>query len=201
MGGAPWRCLAVVCTLAIGGCGSSSAPAPSAPPESPQAPPKPPPGWSTEISNNIGYGINVPPGWKITEHNDATLIRSPDHLVAVSITSDRTEDALSIPLDSYARGALKAIPGFRGGLEAESPKPLAGTPYDAIELDAHGIASSTGVTEQVTLVVMRRDEAVSFVAAIALNSDQPAAVRERATALRMVRTLRDQPVAPPVPPE
>jgi len=171
------------------------------PRESPQAPPKPPPGWSTEISNNIGYGINIPPDWKVTEHNDASLIRSPDRLVAVSITSDRTEDALSIPLDSYARGALNAIPGFRGGVEAESPKPLSGTPYDAVELDAHGIASSSGVTEQVTLVVMRRDEAVNFVAAIALNSDQPAATAERTTALRMVRTLRDQPVAPPVPPQ
>jgi hypothetical protein len=48
--------------------------------------------------------------------------------------------------------------------------------------------------EDATLVVLRRDRLVNYTVAVLANSQQAGARLDRAVALRMIQTLRDQPV-------
>jgi hypothetical protein len=175
-----------------GGSGSTSAPPP--PSEVPQALPKLPSGWHGRRDRTIGYAIGIPPGWRVDQSRNSTLIRSPDHLVAVTLSVDRNPDALELPLDEFATRALTALPGFKAPLEPGRPRPFGGTPLDAVESVATGTAESTGVQERVTLVVLRREGIVNYTIAIVENAKRGPSAQDRALPLRMVRTLRDQPV-------
>jgi hypothetical protein len=48
--------------------------------------------------------------------------------------------------------------------------------------------------ENATLVVLRRDHLVNYTVAVVANAEQAGASLDRAVALRMLQTLRDQPV-------
>lgn len=195
---------AVVTLLAAGvaGCGGPGATsAPPLRPEVPQALPKLPSGWHGRRDRTIGYAIGIPPGWRLEQSRNSTLIRSPDHLVAVSLSVDRNADALELPLGEFAARALTALPGFEAQLEPGKPRPFGGTPLDAAASVATGTTRSSGIEERVTLVVLRREGIVNYTVAIAENAKRGRSARDRALALRMVRTLRDQPVEVRAPPE
>jgi hypothetical protein len=190
--------LIVVAAAAVAaGCGGSTeTEPPAAPPGRPQALPNLPSGWEAHRDRSIGYAIGIPPGWERREHRGSVLIRSPDHLVALSLAGDRGADALEVPLERFATEALAALPGFTTHLEPGRPRRFGGTPLDAVETTAKGMAKSSGIEERVTLLALRRDAVVNYTMAIVENARRPRSVHDRAIALRMVRTLRDQPVEP-----
>ena len=47
--------------------------------------------------------------------------------------------------------------------------------------------------ERATLVVLRRDRLVNYTVAVLENAEEPGSSLDRVVALRMIRTLRDQP--------
>lgn len=189
--------------VALGaGCGGSGTTTPSPPPvEYAQALPKLPAGWQARRSRSIGYAIGVPPGWQVTAGGGKVLFRSPDHLVAVTLSVDRNSDALELPLGTFATRALAALPGFEAQLTPSEPKPFGGTPLDAVQTTATGTTKSRGIEERATIVVLRRDAIVNYTVAIVENAKHGYSSLDRRVALLMVRTLRDQPVENPLPPE
>jgi hypothetical protein len=175
-----------------GGDGSTTSTGKAAPPEAAQKLPKLPPGWKAHRDRSVGYAIGVPPGWQLNGHLKRVLFRSPDHLVAVTLAADRDEQAFTVPLEKFATQALGALPGFKSPLHPSKPKAFKGTPLDAVQTSAVG-GEAGGLKERATLVVLRRDHIVNYTVAILENAERQSSRLDRAVALRMVRTLRDQP--------
>ncbi|MFL5892228.1 MAG: hypothetical protein ACJ75I_05745 [Solirubrobacterales bacterium] len=186
--------LLVALTIAAAGCGDggSTTRMKSGPVESAQKLPKLPSGWKPHTDRTIGYVIGVPTGWKVSDSSRRALLRSPDHLVAVTLTADRDPRTFRRPLNEFATQALGALPGFKVPLEPSKPKPFKGTPLIAVATTASG-AQAGGLKETATLVVLRRDHLVNYTVAILENAEQPGAALDRAVALRMIQTLRDVP--------
>ena len=191
--------LLVALTLAAAGCGGDETTSPPPPPtEAAQKLPKLPKHWKAHRDLSIGYAIGKPPGWEATRSRaggvTAALIRSPDHLLAVTLVATRDPEALSVPLEQFATTALGALPGFEARLKPSTPRPFPGTPLDAVQSVAHGTTKARGIKERATLLVLRRDEIVNYTVAIVENARRGYSAKDRAVALRMMRTLRDQPV-------
>lgn len=186
----------VVAASGCGGNGATTTTTASAPEETAQKLPKLPSGWDPRRDPRVGYAIGVPTGWEVGGHGDRVLFRSPDHLVAVTLTADRRPGAFKVPLDRFATQALGALPGFKLPLEPSKPEPFKGTPLKAVETSATG-AQAGGLKERATLVVLRRDHIVNYTVAVLENAEHPGSQLDRAVALRMIRTLRDQPVREP----
>jgi hypothetical protein len=198
--------LAVALVLAAAGCGSdetTTEPVPA--PETPQALPKLPKRWDAHGDRSIGYKIGIPPGWQVSRSGTgrvkAALIRSPDHLVAVTLVAARDPESLDVPLDEFATSALAALPGFETQLEPRTPRPFRRTPFAAVQTVATGTTKARGVKERTTLIVLRREEIVNYTVAIVENARLSRSAKDRAVALKMTHTLRDQSVGPRVPPE
>jgi hypothetical protein len=184
-----------------GGGGTTSQPLP--PPEVAQKLPKLPKHWRAHRDGSIGYAIRKPPGWQVTRARtagvNAALIRSPDHLLAVTLVAARDPEALDVPLEQFATSALAALPGFQTQLKPSQPRTFPGTPLDAVETVANGTTKARRIKERATLLVLRRDTIVNYTVAIVENARRGYSGKDRAVALRMIRTLRDQPIGPSVP--
>jgi hypothetical protein len=186
--------LVIAAGLAAGGCGQSETPAPTTTvTEVAQPLPKLPPGWKPHRDRSVGFAIGVPPGWELDAGGGTVLFRSPDHLVAVTLAVDRNADALEMSLGQLATQTAATLPGFETPLDPAKPTPFAGTPLDAVQTTAGGTTKG-GLAERVTLVVLRRDTVVNYSLAVVENAERATAEADRAVALQMVRTLRDQPV-------
>jgi hypothetical protein len=193
--------LVVALALAWAGCGGDdSTTSPPSPPETPQALPKLPKRWHAYGDPSIGYKIGIPPSWEVSRRRTAgvkaALIRSPDHLVAVTLVAARDPDALEVPLDEFATNALAALPGFRTPLEPSTPRPFTRTPFAAVQTVATGITKARRIKERTTLLVLRREGIVNYTVAIVANARRGYSRKDRAVALKMIRTLRDRPVGP-----
>ena len=185
--------IAALAALATGcGDGSQTTTVQNRPRETAQKLPKLPAGWKARRDRSIGYAIGVPTGWQVTGQDERVLFRSPDHLVAVTLTADRGQGAFDVPLDRFAEQALGALPGFKAPLEPGRPKPFRGTPLKAVKATASGTQAG-GLEERATLVVLRRDRLVNYTVAVLENAEHPGSELDRAVALRMVETLRDLP--------
>jgi hypothetical protein len=198
--------LVVALALAAAGCGSdetTTEPVPAR--ETPQPLTKLPKRWHAHRDGSIGYAIGIPPGWQVSRSRTgrvkAALIRSPDHLVAVTLVAARDPDALDVALDEFATSALAALPGFGTQLEPSTPRPFRRTPFAAVQTVATGTTKARRVKERTTLIVLRREGIVNYTLAIVENARRSQSAKDRAVALKMTHTLRDQPVGPRVPPE
>jgi hypothetical protein len=178
------------------GCGGSGLEHSHTRPERPQPPAPLPTGWHAYRDYASGLSVGAPPGWHTVRRRDSLRITSPDGLVAVSITADRTSDALSVPPDRLARVTLSNLPGYRGGLGGGTPVQVGGTPLQVAALQSTGVTSS-GAPQRVTLVVLRRPHLVNYTLVAAANENAPAT--EAADGVAVARTVRDIPVAPNAP--
>jgi hypothetical protein len=175
------------------GCGGSGLEHSHTRPERPQPPASLPAGWHQYRDYASGLSVGVPPGWNAVRRRDSLRITSPDGLVAVSITADRTSDAVSVPPDRLARVTVSNLPGYRGGLGGGKPVQVGGTPLQAAALQSTGVTSS-GARQRVTLVVLRRPHLVNYTLVAAVDGNAPAT--EATEGVAVARTVRDIPVAP-----
>ena len=189
--------LAATLTVGLGGCGGGSGSITTTgsvgAEETAQKLPKLPPGWRAHRDAKVGYAIGLPPGWKVTSLRRGVLIRSPDHLVAVTLAADRAPSVFETSPEKFAGQALGGLPGFKVPLDPGGVRPFEGTPLKAVQASASG-SQARGLTEHATLVVARRDHLVNYTVAVLANARQPGASVDRAVALRMIQTLRDRPV-------
>jgi hypothetical protein len=183
-----------------GGCGGDSGTSTTTRAEVAQNLPKLPSGWRAHRDDAVGFALGVPPGWKVRARGGKVLIRSPDHLVAVTLAVDRNGDALELPPAEFATRALAALPGFRARLRPSPPNRFGGTPLRAVETTAAGTPKRSRLKERATVLVLRRDDVVNYTVAIVANAEQAAGAIDLAMALQMARTIRDQPVQTAVAP-
>ncbi len=176
-----------------GACGEDDAPDGGSQDETAQELPKLPKGWQEHRDRTIGYAIGKPPGWRVKPSRMAALIRSPDHLVAVTIVANRDSEALEVPLEDFATDALAALPGFKTQLEPSEPRPFTKTPLDAVWTTATGTTRGREIEERATLLVLRREDIVNYTVAVVENASHGHSRKDREVALRMISTLRDLP--------
>jgi hypothetical protein len=180
--------------VAAAGCGGSegesSAVDQPTEAETAQTLPELPRGWSEYRNAAGGFALGLAPGWRSREIGTRSLIRSPERLVALTISADRTDNALALEPGASAIRTLEALPGFEGGVDPGDPRPLRHR-YQAVQVEATG--TSKGIRQRLRLVLLRRDDVAVITALVAENADQDAGAQAE-TALAMLRTLRTQPV-------
>jgi len=197
--GRPTRAVALLAAVALvlaacGGGGDDDArPEPGPRPvETAHKLPKLKRGWDPRVNRRAGIAIGEPPGWTTRNRGTTTILRSPDKLIAVTVTPDRTDDAHDIPLEQFAARTFVALSGFEGELRPSEPRPFKSR-YPAVQVQGRGTAADTGVRQRLRVVVMRRDALVTVVAVIAEDARRADKVFSR-NAVDAVRTIRTRPV-------
>jgi len=187
--------LAIVLVPALGACGSDDGPAAPAVPrqaETVDELPKLPRGFEPYVSRINGIAFGRPPGWQVKRRGVATLLEAPDRLVVMSISADRSNEALMGDPRTFAVQTFSALEGYEGELDPSEPQRFRHR-YNAFEVKGRGVAADSGVRQRMRLIVLEREGAAVVTAVIAENADvgAPGEVRQ---ALQALRTLRTRPV-------
>ena len=189
------RLLGAIVAAALAGCGGGSDGSTSTQrtvAETPQRPAQIPKSWKPYTDRGRGFSMGVPAGWKLNGRGASVLLRSPDRLVALSLSADRNDAAFGMPPDKFARRALSSLAGYKQRLKAGPPRPIGATPLDTAAVRAEGVAKGSGVPQKVEFVVLRRDHLVNFTSVIAANAKQTPGA-EIDLARRILRSVRDEP--------
>jgi hypothetical protein len=161
-----------------------------------------PAGWETFTNDTQGYAIGVPPGWgegkacgnaAPSAAAGTTLLCSPDRLVTLNVSVDRTNEALEIPPPDAASRTAEAISAqsFGGRLESGEPKPVKGH-YDGAVVSGEG--KSGKVDQEVEVYALQREGIAAITAVIAGNADKEADANVK-LAEEAVESLRTKPVS------
>jgi len=159
-----------------------------------------PAGWTIERNPAQGFSLGAPPGWRQGTDCFAkggvelptTILCSPDKLVTLSISADRTADALELDPKEFAARTMEGLGDSYDGLQSSKPKPFKAH-YPGAIVEGTGTAAGTGVPQDVSVVVLRRDDVANFTAVIAANAGQPTGLAA-GLAEDALTTLRSQPV-------
>ena len=187
---------AALLALALAGCGEDDEG--SAPPPPPVAEeradelPDLPRGWQAEVNRAGGFAFGRPPGWRASR-GPAVTLTAPDELVVATISADRTADALALAPGEFAEQTASALGGYRRPVEPSRPRPFR-HPYDAVEVRGTGVATRSGVRQDVRVVVLRNDRTAVVTAVVAANAERDSAAELR-QALEALGTLRTRPVS------
>lgn len=185
----------VLCAVAVvagTGCGEKEEPDRVAPVpvagETTDQLPKLPKSWRPYLNREAGFAIGLPRGWKPSGDAEGSTIRSFDKLVVLTISPDRSPNGLAVGVDEYAERAARALPGYRDEIEPSMARPF-GRNYEAVEVRATATASATGVDQDISVIVLRREGVATFTIVIAANA-KPSAEESRELAVRVAETLR-----------
>ncbi len=190
--------LVVLLTVALAGCGGSGDESSSTTTTQPKPPPKEtrdsfperPKEWEPYVNARGGYALLLPRGWKADADGPQTLIRSYDHLVAISIAPDRSPEARATEIEDYATRTADGLRGFEDGFDAKGMRPLDHR-YDAVEIFGTG-SSRDGVDQRASVIVLRRDDLATVTVVLAANA-RPGARESVRIARRAIATLRTRP--------
>jgi hypothetical protein len=154
---------ALAATIAGLGCGEEDefADSPDPATERSDPPAKPPPGWHTFANRRAGFTLSVPPGWPARARKGATLIRSSDRLLAVTVAADRSEPARTTPPRDYALRTFRALPGFRR-LKPREQRRVARNPYPSTRVDGTGTLVEARQRQRITVAAFRRPGRVTY---------------------------------------
>lgn len=154
---------AAVAALTITGCGEEDdfAGAPDPATERSDKPARPPPGWRTFANRRAGFTLSIPPGWPARTRKSATLIRSGDRLVAVTVAADRGEAGRTTPARQYARRTFRALPGFRK-LRGTPARRVRRSPYPSARVDGTGTLRRRRQRQRITVAAYRRPGRVTY---------------------------------------
>jgi hypothetical protein len=186
--------LAAAC-LALPACGSDDEDAEPVAPvvdrkeETRQNPPKLPQGFERHVSRGNGLEFGRPPGWKATRRGSATLLIAPDKLVVMSLSADRTDEAVAADTEMLAVDTFAALEGYERRLDPSEPRKL-GHRYEAYQVRGDGVAKKTGVRQRLRVIVLEREGSTVVTAVMAENSKEkaPDEVKQAYQALRSLRT-------------
>jgi hypothetical protein len=190
------RLLAVLAALTflVAGCGSSTPARPGpagGPGETADKRPPLPPGWRRVVDRRAGFSLGIPPGWTAHGVRGATVVRSADRALAVSIAADRGGQGRTLRPRLYARRTLSALRGY-GRLRIGHPRRVHGAHYPAAAVPAQGRYRRTGVRQAITAISLQRPRRVTFSLLVFRNASVAPGVYDAAVA-EMVHTLRGQP--------
>lgn len=162
---------------------------PASPRESTDRAVEPPPGWRTVRNRAAGFTVAAPRSWSARTRNRATVIRSGDRLVAMTLAADRSEAGRRQPPAAYARETLAALPRFQGSAEPGADR-VPGSPYRSSVVRATGTVKTSPIAQRISVAVLQRPRRVTYSAVV--FSDP--AVGDKVV-LRMLGTLRGRPPA------
>jgi hypothetical protein len=153
---------ALIPVLAGAGCGEEDDTSPPDPATERNDPPaKPPPGWRTFSNRRAGFTLSIPHGWPARARRSATLIRSPDRLLAVTVAADRSETARTTVPREYARRTFAALPGFRDVTVTKARK-VKNSPYANARLDGAGTLAERRQRQRITVTAFRRPQRATY---------------------------------------
>jgi hypothetical protein len=185
--------LVLVGLVVLPGCGDDDTTTTSTTAETGDKLPKLPAGWTEYVNRDGGYAIGVPPGWFGKRRGARTELLSPEQLAALSVTVDRTNEVLEVPLEQLASATISS-----GGLGLEEVQP--GNPmkwghhYDAVAVKATGIGGEANVNQNLLLVVIRREGIATFTVLAAVNAENhPRFYKDEIK--EMIRSLRSRPIS------
>jgi len=180
------------------GCGGSggaktaaTAPARSASADRRAALPR---GWRRVVNPRSGFNLGIPPGWTAHGVRGATLVRSRDRGLAVSIAADYGQQGQALAPARYAAATLRALRGYRR-LRLGSARPARGTRFAAAAVTATGVYAPTGVRQAIRAIALQRPGVVTFSLLVFRNVRVAERVYRRALD-EMARTFRAQPAQP-----
>lgn len=155
--------LAAACSVpAATGCGEEDEPgAPDPATERSDRPAEPPPGWRTFANGRAGFTLSVPNGWPARTRKSATLIRSSDRLLAITVAADRSESGRTTRPREYARRTFRALPGFKR-LRAKPARRVRGSPYPNARVDGTGTLANRRQRQHITVAAFRRPDRVTY---------------------------------------
>lgn len=187
------RCLAVALALATTAtaCGDEDSPEP--PRERADTPVKPAPRWRTVRNEAAGFTMSVPRSWTAATKGGATLLRSEDELVAVTVAADRSDAGKGTTPAEYARDVIAALPGFEGVVSVKDTR-IEGSPYRTAIAAGSGTVKTSGVGQRIEVAAFHRPRLVTYSAVIFRNA-RARPVPGRATVERMLRSFRAGPPA------
>jgi len=157
----------LVAALAAGltgvGCGDEDefTDSPNPAKEQSDPPATPPSGWRTFKNPRAGFTLSVPPGWPARARGSATLIRSTDHLVAVTVAADRSEVARTVAPRRYALRTFRALPGFRN-LKVNAVRKVKRSPYSNARVDGAGTLARRRQRQRITVAAYQRPHRVTY---------------------------------------
>ncbi len=177
---------------------SSTTTTPSA--ETLDPPAKLPDGWRTLINKDAGFSVGVPPEWTDEPIGGAqgSVLSSPDGLIVITITADRSRGALELPLEEFAQRTAEALGSEIVGSEKFEDLEVYGTApfehtYDAAAARAQGTAQGNDFRERVLAVAIRRPDQATYVVLVRENDEEESQFADRDTIKEVVRSLRGRP--------
>lgn len=120
-----------------------------------------PRGWLKTANAAGGFGLGVPPGWSAKVVGAKTTLKSPGSGVVVSITADRSGEAVGAGLEGYAVGIAERLAGGATPRPAGTPKML-GPGYEAAAVQVTQGAASASPGQRLEVVVVRRPELAAY---------------------------------------
>jgi len=148
-------------------------------------------GYEEYVNSDAGVALGRPPGWKAESNGGATTLTAPDELILISISLDRTDDALALNPQDFAEQTAAALEGFKDPLATSKPKEFK-HPYEAAIVQGKGVVEKTGVGQAVQVIVLERKGAAVVTAVIFENRERDAGAESK-QALDAVGTLRTRP--------
>ena len=193
--------LVLLLTIALAGCGGSDDDSSTSTTTTPNPPPKEtrerlperPKEWEPFVNARGGYALLLPRGWASEPDGPRALIRSFDRLVAISIAPDRSARARATSIEDYATATADELRGFDGGFDVKGMRPFDHR-YEGVEVFGTG-SSREGVDQDVSVIVLRRDDVATLTIVLAANA-KPAARESVRIAGRAIDTLRTRPPGP-----
>jgi hypothetical protein len=184
--------LAAALAVVLAGCGGSSQPGrANAPRETSDRRPPLPPGWRRVVNRQAGFSLGIPPGWTARGGHGATLVRSRDRALAVSIAADRSPQGRTLAPARYARRTMGALRGYRE-LRIGGPRRVRGAHYPAAAVAGGGTFRRTRVRQAIDAIALQRRGLVTFSLVVFRNASVAGGVYVAAVD-EMVRTFRGQP--------
>lgn len=180
--------IGLVLTAGLAACGGDDPP--ERPSETADKPAAPPPGWRTVRNVAAGFTIAVPRSWSAATKRSATLIRSKDELVAVTVAADRSPAGKDTEPARYAREVIASLPGFEGSVSVRDSR-IAGSPYETAIAAGSGTVKTSGVAQRIDVAAFHRPRRVTYSAVVFRNA-RARPVPGRKALARMLRTFRAQ---------
>lgn len=159
-----------------------------------------PKGWTPEINFDGGFELGVPPGWNAENEGVRSVYTSPDDLIAVTVSADRSPGALALPLDEFALRTSEALGGStQGGQRYKDLVVGQAVPfehqYEASAVRSKGVPVTSDVLEKALVVVIKREEFAVYVVIVRQNAEVESKFADRDTIKDLIRSLRGRPPA------
>jgi hypothetical protein len=177
------------CAGTVAGCGDSDSPSPPpGPPERDDPAARLPAGWKRVVNSRAGFTVGIPPGWTARGSRGATLVRSGDQLLAISISADRSPEGQDLRPVNYAERLARALPGYRS-LRVGRPRPVTIARYPGSFVFATGVFRRTRVLQAIQAVALQRRGQVTY-ALVFFRTAHAVGAIYRPAVTGMLRTFR-----------